>query len=107
MAIALTGDYGRVVIGSWYGRKRVELDLGGRFHRAHIRLIGTQVSHLAPEWRGRWTKARRLAVAWEMIRRRRPGQLITHRIPFGRAAEAYALIDNNPDETAQIVLTYD
>ncbi len=107
LAIALTGDYGRVVIGSWYGRKPVELELGGRFHRAHMRLIGTQVSHLAPEWRGRWTKARRLAVAWEMIRRRQPQQLITHRIPFGRAPEAYALLDNNPDETAQIVFTYD
>lgn len=106
LAIALTGDYGRVVIGSWYGRKPVELELGGRFHRAHMRLIGTQVSHLAPEWRGRWTKARRLAVAWEMIRRRRPQQLITHRIPFGRAAEGYALLDERPNEALQIVFTY-
>jgi 2-desacetyl-2-hydroxyethyl bacteriochlorophyllide A dehydrogenase len=107
LAIALTGDYGRVVIGSWYGRKRVELDLGGRFHRAHIRLIGTQVSHLAPAWRGRWTKERRLAVAWEMIRRQRPEQLITHRLPIGRAAEAYALLDERPDEALQVVFTYD
>lgn len=107
LAIALTGDYGRVVIGSWYGRKRVELDLGGRFHRAHMRLIGTQVSHLAAEWRGRWTKQRRLAVTWEMIRRHQPQQLITHHIPFGRAAEAYELLEDRPDEAVQIVFTYD
>ncbi len=106
LAIALTGDYGRVVIGSWYGRKPVALDLGGRFHRAHIHLIGTQVSNLAPEWRGRWMKERRLEVAWEMIRRCRPQQLITHRLPLARATEAYRLLDEQPGQAIQIVLTY-
>lgn len=106
LAIALTGDYGRVVIGSWYGRKRVELDLGGRFHRAHMQLIGTQVSMLAPEWRGRWTKERRFGVAWEMIRRHWPERFITHRLPFSRAPEAYALLDLNPDEAVQVIFTY-
>lgn len=107
VAIALTGDYGRVVIGSWYGDKPVEVDLGGRFHRAHIRLIGTQVSALAPEWLGRWTKERRLGVAWWMLRRHRFERLITHRLPFGRAPEAYRLLDDNPAEAVQIVFTYD
>lgn len=106
LAVALTGDYGRVVIGSWYGRKRVELDLGGRFHRAHMQLIGTQVSMLAPEWRGRWTKERRFGVAWEMIRRHRPERFITHRLPFDRAPEAYALLEQYPDETVQVIFTY-
>jgi len=106
LAIALTGDYGRVVIGSWYGAKPVALDLGGRFHRAHMRLIGTQVSNLAPEWRGRWTKERRLDVAWEMIRRHKPQQLITHRLPLAQAAEAYRLLDEQPAQAVQVVLTY-
>ena len=106
LAVALTGDYGRVIIGSWYGSKPVALDLGGRFHRAHMRLIGTQVSNMAPEWRGRWTKERRLDVAWEMIRRHRPQQLITHRLPLARAAEAYRLLDEQPQLAVQIVLTY-
>ena len=35
-AIAVTGFDGRVVIGSWYGKKRVNLDLGGDFHRSRI-----------------------------------------------------------------------
>jgi threonine dehydrogenase-like Zn-dependent dehydrogenase len=33
--------------------------------------------------------------------------LITHRIPFDRAAEAYALITNTPQDTIKVVLTYD
>ncbi len=107
LAIALTGDHGRVVIGSWYGEKPVSLDLGGRFHRAHIRLIGTQVSALSPRWLGRWTKARRLDVAWRMLRQYAPQRLITHRLPLGRAPEAYRLLDENTAEAVQIVITYD
>lgn len=107
LAIALTGDYGRVVVGSWYGDKPVEVDLGGRFHRAHIRLIGTQVSALAPEWLGRWTKERRFEIAWRMLRRHRPQRLITHRLPIGRAPEAYRLLDENPAGAIQIVFTYE
>jgi 2-desacetyl-2-hydroxyethyl bacteriochlorophyllide A dehydrogenase len=106
MAIALTGYNGRVVIGSWYGRKRVDLDLGGQFHRSHMTLITSQVSTLAPRWRGRWTQARRLGVAWAMIRRHQPERLITHRFPIEQAAEAYRLLDERPGETLQIVFTY-
>ena len=106
LAIALTGEYGRVVIGSWYGRRPVEVDLGGRFHRAQIQLIGSQVSHLAPGWRGRWTKNRRLEVAWAMLRRHRPERLITHRLPLHRAAEAYRLLDEQPGQAVQVIFEY-
>lgn len=106
-AIAVTRFSGRVVIGSWYGQKRVDLDLGGRFHRKRIHLISSQVSTIAPELRGRWTKTRRLAVAWQMIQSVRPARLITHRIPFARAPEAYALLDQHPDQAIQVVLTFD
>ncbi len=105
-AIAAAGFSGRVVVGSWYGRKRVDLDLGGRFHRARIRLISSQVSTLTPELHGRWTKARRMSVAWERLRELRPSQLITHRYPFARAAEAYAQVDQRPGETLQVILTH-
>ncbi|MEZ4539845.1 MAG: zinc-binding alcohol dehydrogenase [Chloroflexota bacterium] len=106
LAIALTGQYGRIVIGSWYGNKPVEVDLGGRFHRAHMRLIGSQVSALAPQWLGRWTKERRLDVAWRMIGHHGPRRLITHRLPIGGAPEGYRLLDDDPAEVVQIVFTY-
>jgi 2-desacetyl-2-hydroxyethyl bacteriochlorophyllide A dehydrogenase len=106
MAIALTGAYGRVVIGSWYGRKRAELDLGGRFHRAHMTLLGSQVSAIAPEWLGRWTKERRLDVAWRMLLRHRPERLITHRMAIDHAPDAYRLLDEQPEEVIQIVFDY-
>jgi len=105
-AIAAAGFSGRVVVGSWYGRKRAALDLGGRFHRARIRLISSQVSTLTPELLGRWTKARRMDVAWERLRELRPSHLITHRYSFARAAEAYAQVDLRPGETLQVILTH-
>ncbi len=105
-AIQATGFDGRVVIGSWYGRKPVSLDLGGPFHRSRIRLIASQVSSLAPELRGRWTHARRLGYALTLLEALRPGRLISHRFPFEQAPEAYRLLAEQPQEAIQVVLTY-
>lgn len=106
-AIAVSGFHGRVVIGSWYGQKSAPLQLGGRFHRSRLRLISSQVSTIAPELTGRWSKSRRLMVAWQMVQQLRPASLITHRIPFARAADAYALLDQQPAEAIQVLLTYE
>ncbi len=105
-AIAATGFDGRVIIGSWYGQKHADLNLGGRFHRSRIRLISSQVSTLAPGLSGRWTKARRMEVAWQILREIKPVRLITHRFPLAEAAKAYELIDRHPDQCIQIVLSY-
>lgn len=105
-AIRLTGFDGRVIIGSWYGQKRASLDLGGRFHRSRIRLVSSQVSTLAPELAGRWSKMRRLEVAWQMLRQIEPEHFITHRFGLAQANQAYQLIDQHPEETIQVVLTY-
>jgi len=105
-ALEVVGFAGRVVIGSWYGRKRTDLGLGGRFHRSRIRLISSQVSTLAPELRGRWDKVRRFDVAWEMIRQVKPERLITQRIPFEQAERAYTLLDRHPEQAIQVLLDY-
>ncbi len=106
LAIAATGFHGRVVIGSWYGAKRANLDLGGGFHRSRIRLISSQVSTIAPELRGRFSKSRILAWTWDMLREVRPARLITHRFPLGEADQAFSLLDRRPEEAIQVVLTY-
>jgi 2-desacetyl-2-hydroxyethyl bacteriochlorophyllide A dehydrogenase len=105
-AIGLTMFNGRVVIGSWYGNKPVQLDLGGAFHRSRIRLISSQVSSIAPELSGRWDKARRFETAWNELRRIRPERWITQRFRQASAAEAYQLIEHSPAETIQVILEY-
>lgn len=105
-AIALAGFSGRVVIGSWYGKKRAPIDLGGRFHRSRIQLISSQVSTLAPDLTGRWDKQRRLDLAWRMIEQIKPAQLVLHRFAFADAAQAYQLLDQVPEKAMQILLIY-
>jgi 2-desacetyl-2-hydroxyethyl bacteriochlorophyllide A dehydrogenase len=105
-AITLTGYGGRVVIGSWYGEKKALLHLGGAFHRSRIKLIASQVSTIAPGLSARWDKARRFKVAWEALERIQPQKWITHRFSLDQAKEAYALLDENPQEAIQIILQY-
>ena len=105
-ALALTAFSGRIVIGSWYGEKRAEIDLGGAFHRSRIKLLSSQVSTIAPELSGRWDKARRFEVAWQALERIKPEKWITHRFSIDRAEKAYRLLDENPQETIQILVTY-
>lgn len=105
-ALAMTGYSGRIVIGSWYGEKRAAIDLGGTFHRSRIRLISSQVSTVSPELSGRWNKARRFNIAWKALERVKPEKWITHRVPLDKAQEAYQLLDENPQETIQVLITY-
>jgi 2-desacetyl-2-hydroxyethyl bacteriochlorophyllide A dehydrogenase len=105
-AIAATGFGGRVVIGSWYGDQRVSLSLGGDFHRSRIQMLSSQVSTLAPRWSARWSKARRLEVAWRLLAELQLDSLITHRFPFADAAAAYDLLDRHPEGAIQVLLSY-
>lgn len=105
-ALAITGFCGRIVIGSWYGEKRAEIDLGGAFHRSRIKLISSQVSTLAPELSGRWNKARRFNTAWKALERIKPEKWITHRFAISDAEKAYQLLDQNPQETIQVIFNY-
>ena len=105
-AISLARYSGRVVVGSWYGAKRVGLALGAFFHRGRVTLISSQVSSIAPELTGRWSNSRRLNLAWEMLRQVRPTACITHRFALAEAASAYALIDRSPGETIQVIFDY-
>lgn len=106
-ALAITGNHGRILIGSWYGQKNAPLHLGGSFHRAHQTLIASQVSQLKPKWHGRWNKARRLAVAWQLLAEIKPSTLITHRYPIRQAPAVYQQLAHNNEEMLQVIFTYD
>ncbi len=105
-AIALTAFSGRIVIGSWYGQKRAEIDLGGAFHRSRIKLISSQVSTISPELSVRWDKSRRFDVVWSALKRIKPEKWITHRFGLSDANKAYQLLDENPQETIQVIFDY-
>ena len=104
--IEQTGYNGRIIVGSWYGQKSATLNLGGRFHRNQMQIISSQVSLIAPQWNGRWSKQRRFQIAWQQLAKLNPAQLITARIPFTDAQQAYQKLLNNPDKTIQVLLKY-
>jgi threonine dehydrogenase-like Zn-dependent dehydrogenase len=66
-ALRLAGDEARVVEMSWYGEGDVGVPLGGAFHSRRLKLISSQVGRVAPSHRARWTHARRLAAALDLI----------------------------------------
>lgn len=105
-AIEATGYDGRVVVGSWYGNKPAELDLGGRFHRSRVRVESSQVSTIDPELRGRWNKERRLDVAWNRLAELSLEQFVTHEFDIEEAQRAYRLLDRRPEDALGVLFRY-
>ncbi|RMG14416.1 MAG: oxidoreductase [Deltaproteobacteria bacterium] len=103
-AVAACGDEGRVVVGSWYGTRRATLGFGTHFHRGRIALLSSQVSRIAPRLSGRWTPARRLALALRLLSELPVASLVTHRVPIERAAQAYeAIVRGDPERLAVLI----
>jgi 2-desacetyl-2-hydroxyethyl bacteriochlorophyllide A dehydrogenase len=106
LAIAAAGHEARIVVGSWYGGKRAAVDLGGRFHRRRLRVVSSQVSHIAPALSARWDRERRFGVAWNALAEIDTLPLVSHRFPFADAQAAYELVDRHPDRVLQVLLAY-
>lgn len=91
-ALTVTRDYGRIVLGSWFGSKPVTLhNLGGHFHRSHVSIIASQVSDVPASIAPRWSKNRRFQLAWKLIADIAPGKTfnLPHVSPED-CAEVYA-----------------
>jgi len=105
LAVGLCGFAARIVVGSWYGSRRADLDLGGRFHRERLQLISSQVSTLPPDIATRMDRRRRTELTWRHLARLDLERLITSRVPFSRAQEAYQALDR--DRESQILAVFD
>lgn len=108
-ALDVTGYAGRVLVGSWYGSKQTTLDLGGEFHRSHIRVRSSQVSQIDPDHSDRWDKQRRLAYVCNWLNNSPQDNLAdiqTHEFPIQQAQDAYEFLNNNKDEAIQITFKY-
>jgi threonine dehydrogenase-like Zn-dependent dehydrogenase len=66
-ALRLAGDEATVLELSWYGADEVAVPLGGAFHSRRLKLVSSQVGKVAPSHRPRWTHARRLAAALDLL----------------------------------------
>lgn len=105
-AIESVAEEGTVVAASWYGTKSVSLALGGHFHRGRVKILSSQVGRTNPALAPRWDRERRMKTVMEFLPRMELGAMISHRLPFAEAPEAYRLLDERPEEAIQVVLDY-
>ena len=65
--LALAGFEAVIVEMSWYGDRAVALPLGEDFHARRLTIRSSQVGHVAPARRARWSRERRLALALDLL----------------------------------------
>lgn len=106
LAMDLVGKEGKIIVGSWYGTRRAEINLGSKFHRGRIKMISSQVSSIKPALKGRWNRTRRFALAWTWIKKIEPSRWITQKFPFLEANLAYQMLDKHPEKNIAVVLEY-
>ena len=108
-AVGCVAVEGTVVAASWYGTEPVALPMGGHFHRGRVRIRSSQVGRVAPELSARWDAGRRRGAVVSLLRDPRLplDLLVSHRIPFGRAPEAYRMLDEGPGDAVQVVFDYE
>ncbi len=84
------------------------LFLGEEFHHNRINVVCSQIYGVSPELTYRWNPARLIAT---VMRLQAEGSLnlrpiITQVVPFRDAAEAFQLVDQEPQRTVQVVLDF-
>lgn len=96
-AIELAGQEARIVEASWYGDSPVSLRLGGAFHARRLTIASSQVGSVPPARRARWTYARRLAKALDLLCDDRLDALISGETRFTALENAYPAIIADPE----------
>ena len=87
-ALGAAGMEATVVELSWYGDKQVMVPLGGAFHSRRLKLVSSQVGQVATGRRPRWTYARRLRKALDLLQDDVIDQLITGEVAFESLPDA-------------------
>ncbi|WP_280426657.1 zinc-dependent alcohol dehydrogenase [Nocardia carnea] len=106
LAIELTGIEGTVTVASWYGSRPVPLALSREFHLRRQKIVSTGPTvpaHLT----ARWDRTRMREVSFDHLGRINvDNHIITHRVPFEQAPEAYALLDDPQANSLGVLLEH-
>jgi threonine dehydrogenase-like Zn-dependent dehydrogenase len=81
-ALTLAAFEATVLELSWYGDAQVPVPLGGAFHSQRLRLVSSQVGHVAPSHRVEWTHHRRLTEAVRLLTDARLDALLAPAVDF-------------------------
>lgn len=101
-------EEGTVVNLSWYGNKKVELNLGGSFHYGRKKIISSQVSKIPFSKKDEWDYLKRKQWAADLLSKYPYEQLITHEIPFEDSPEFFNKLRHNQQGNGLIwLIKYD
>jgi threonine dehydrogenase-like Zn-dependent dehydrogenase len=108
-AVRSTAYSSRVVALGFFQGEAQGLYLGEEFHHNRIDLVCSQISGSAPQISHRWNRERlvRTFMSLQVNSALNLRPLITHRLPFNQAEEAYHLLDEYPERALQVVLDFE
>ncbi len=95
-SLVLADVEARIVDVSWYGAQPVRLPLGEAFHSRRLKIESSQVGRIPPHRAARWTHARRMTLALELLREPRLDVLITGESEFDHLPQALAQLAYEP-----------
>lgn len=96
LALECAGFEARVVEASWFGDRDVSVPLGRAFHSKRLQIVSSQVGHVSPTKRARWTYARRMAKAISFLSNPALDNLITNEVDFLTAPDQLPPLFGNP-----------
>jgi threonine dehydrogenase-like Zn-dependent dehydrogenase len=107
-AIRATRFGGTVCVLSYYGGDSAGLYLGEEFHINELQLVSARAGSLplrdSPGWT--YTRLVETALAWLVSGRLKVDGIITPIVPFEDAAAAYRAIDEHPEESVKLGITF-
>ncbi len=107
-ALTAVGADGTVVASGFYQGSGEALRLGEEFHHNRVQLLASQIGSVPNRLRARWDVPRLQRTVVQSIADHRldPLPLVSHRYGLDDAADAYALLDENPSAALQVVLDF-
>jgi 2-desacetyl-2-hydroxyethyl bacteriochlorophyllide A dehydrogenase len=105
-ALDSLGHEGEVVVASWYGTRKAELDLGSRFHRRRLTIRSSQVSTIPAGLSNRWDVPSRRAAVGRLMKELDLSSLATTEFAFEDAAAAFRAIEAREPGVMHVALRY-
>lgn len=90
---------------SWYPNES-RLLLSEEFHHNRVTIKCSQTNYTAPEFAHLWTLERKREQCMQLLQKLKLDNVVTNVFPFEKINEAFAMVDENPQDVIQCVLEY-
>lgn len=97
---------GRLIELSWYGDKKVSINLGSDFHIKRLKMISSQVSHLPKRMMRNWNFEKRKKAVIELLQNPWYDQFPIQAIPFNESPQFFDQLRNNKTPELAYYLKY-